>query len=69
MERVLSNSRKVYAGDGNNVLYLPLDGAVPSNAPLSRMPAAAAAMNPAAPDRTVIEPLRPERGGREESRR
>lgn len=69
MERVLSNSRKVYAGDGNNVLYLPLDGSAAPNVPVSRLPAAAAAMPQSPPERSVREPLRPERGGREESRR
>ncbi len=68
MERVLSNSRKVYAGDGDNVLYLPLDGSTSANAPMNRLPAAAAAMAPSAPERSVREQIRPERGGREESR-
>ncbi len=69
MERVLSNSRKVYAGDGNNVLYLPLDGATTApNAPMSRMPAATAAQPSAAPDRSMRETVRPERGVREENR-
>ena len=68
MERVLSNSRKVYAGDGDNVLYLPLDGSASANAPMNRLPAAAAAMTPGAPARGVREQVRPERGGREENR-
>ncbi len=70
MERVLAGNRKVYAGDGNNVLYLPLDGAsAPApNAPLSRLPAATAAP-PAAERGGLRESLRPERGSREEARR
>lgn len=70
MERVLSANRKVYAGDGNNVLYLPLDGsAAPPNAPLNRLPAASAAISPNPPERGMREAVRPERGGREETRR
>jgi len=70
MERVMANNRKVYAGDGNNVLYLPLDGSAgAANAPLSRLPAATSALPAAAPERSVRESVRPERPGREESRR
>ncbi len=50
LEQVLADNRKVYAGDGNNVLYLPLDGegrAAPANAPINRLPAAAAARSSA----------------------
>ncbi len=70
MERVLSGNRKVYAGGGNNVLYLPLDGSAAPNLPLNRLPAATAAMSPSPPERSSLrEPLRPERGSREENRR
>ncbi|TXK65949.1 FtsH protease activity modulator HflK [Alkalisalibacterium limincola] len=42
MQEVLANNRKVYAGDGGNVLYLPMggEGAMQPNAPLNRLPAA-----------------------------
>lgn len=42
MQEVLANNRKVYAGDGGNVLYLPMggEGASQPNAPLNRLPAA-----------------------------
>ena len=42
MQEVLSNNRKVYAGDGGNVLYLPMggEGTMQPNAPLNRLPAA-----------------------------
>ncbi len=41
MQEVLANNRKVYAGDGGNVLYLPMGGenGMQPNAPLNRMPA------------------------------
>jgi len=68
MERVLSNTRKVYSGDGDNVLYLPLDGGMTADTPLNRLPAAAAALPASAPERRVREQVRPERGGREENR-
>lgn len=48
IEQVLADNRKVYAGDGDNVLYLPLDGegrSLPANAPVNRLPAAAAAQS------------------------
>lgn len=72
MQDVLSRNRKVYAGDGGNVLYLPMDnGAGGSNAPMSRVPATSAAL----PSMTVSAPAverdsrRPERSGRGEPRR
>jgi modulator of FtsH protease HflK len=71
MQFVLGANRKIYAGDGNNVLYLPLDGqggagsAAPAN--LQRFPGAAAAM-PSVQD-SSRDLRRPERGAREESRR
>ena len=69
MESVLSNNRKVYAGDGNNVLYLPLDGSSPPpNSAISRLPAASAAPMNAEPERRVRESVRPERGVRGEDR-
>lgn len=69
MQHVLSGNRKVYAGDGNNVLYLPMEGA--AGAPgLNRLPATAPAVQavtpPPASGRDLI---RPERTGREEARR
>jgi modulator of FtsH protease HflK len=70
MQAVLGGNRKVYAGDGNNVLYLPMEGqngAGPQNAAgnLQRFPAAAAAL----PQNDTRDMRRPERGAREESRR
>ena len=71
MQDVLSRNRKVYAGDGGNVLYLPMDGSTGSgNAPMSRLPAA----NSALPTMTVSptperDNRRPERGSRGEPRR
>ena len=71
MQDVLSRNRKVYAGDGGNVLYLPMDGSNAANAPLSRLPAA----NSALPSMTVSPPpaerdnRRPERGSRGDPRR
>jgi len=68
MQQVLTNSRKVYAGDGGNVLYLPVQGEAATTQPpaLNRLPAAAAAMPTPTPERDM---RRPERGGREEVRR
>ncbi len=70
MQFVLGRNRKVFAGDSGNVLYLPIDGQSGSTAPanLQRFPGAAAAM-PSAPDSSVRDARRPERGTREESRR
>jgi modulator of FtsH protease HflK len=72
MQFVLGANRKVYAGDGNNVLYLPMDGqgagtagGPPTN--LQRFPGAAAAM-PSGQD-SSRDLRRPERGAREEPRR
>ena len=71
MQDVLSRNRKVYAGDGGNVLYLPMDGSTGTgNAPLSRLPAASSALpsmtvNPT-PER---DNRRPERGTRGDPRR
>lgn len=45
MQQVLADNRKVYAGDGGNVLYLPLGGeAVAPNAPQARLPAVSSAL-------------------------
>lgn len=79
MQEVLASNRTVYAGDGNNVLYLPLGGEAGSQPPLNRLPAAAAATPPsmsqsAAPttqaqDRgSARSTTRPQRPGREENR-
>lgn len=45
MQEVLANNRKVYAGNGDNVLYLPLgsEGGMQPNDPLNRLPAASGA--------------------------
>lgn len=73
MQDVLSRNRKVYAGDGGNVLYLPMDGsgAIP-NTPINRLPAASNAV-PALPGTgaTGVERdlRRPDRSNREEARR
>jgi modulator of FtsH protease HflK len=71
MQFVLGSNRKVYAGDGNNVLYLPLEGQPgaggsmpPPN--LQRFPGAAAALPHGDTGRDL---RRPERGAREETRR
>lgn len=76
MQDVFANNRTIYAGDGNNVLYLPLgnDG---GQGPQTRLPAAAAAMpqlQPSTPtSQTASErnrnTSRPERPTREELRR
>ncbi len=45
MQQVLADNRKVYAGDGGNVLYLPLDGSGASaDAPTARLPAVTSAL-------------------------
>jgi membrane protease subunit HflK len=47
VEQVLADNRKVYAGDGNNVLYLPMDGegrAPAANSAISRLPASSSAL-------------------------
>lgn len=72
MQFVLGANRKVYAGDGGNVLYLPVEGQTgdPAAAPaeaLQRFPGAAAAL-PSAQD-SSRDLRRPERGTREEARR
>jgi modulator of FtsH protease HflK len=71
MQFVLGANRKVYAGDGNNVLYLPMDGqGAGTSGPqtnLQRFPGAAAAM-PSGQD-SSRDLRRPERGAREEPRR
>lgn len=75
MQEVLARNRKVYAGDGGNVLYLPLEGnGMQPNAPLNRMPAVQASgtgnPQPVAPQSTDPRPqTRPQRGTREETRR
>lgn len=78
MEQVLGGNRIIYAGDGGNVLYLPM-GAEGPQGPMSRLPAAANA-SPAllpsmgtSPERSPTQRAsstpRPERPGREENRR
>lgn len=76
MEEVLANNRKIYAGDGGNVLYLPM-GQGAADAPLSRLPAATSALPPITSSaargddsRSTATGLRPARpAGREEIRR
>lgn len=73
MQDVLSRNRKVYAGDGGNVLYLPMDGSGGApNTPINRLPAASNAV-PALPGTgaTGVERdlRRPDRSNREEARR
>lgn len=79
MQEVLANNRTVYAGDGNNVLYLPL-GTEATPGPQTRLPAAATALPQLQPaPSTSISPQaasernrssgRPERPTREELRR
>ena len=70
IEQVLADNRTIYAGDGNNVLYLPIDGEgrVPSaNAPISRVPASSSALPLASPE--ASSDTRPPRPGREASNR
>lgn len=79
MQEVLGNNRTVYAGDGNNVLYLPL-GTEAGQGAQTRLPAAAAAL-PQMPPSLSTSPTpqaasernrnsgRPERPTREELRR
>jgi modulator of FtsH protease HflK len=73
MQFVLGNNRKIYAGDGGNVLYLPVDGQAGSGgggapaAAMQRFPGAAAAL-PSSQD-SSRDLRRPERGSREEPRR
>jgi len=79
MQEVLGNNRTVYAGDGNNVLYLPLGGDG-GQSPMSRLPAIDAAQTStgpqmgvnSGPQSTTNRPprptQRPERPGREENR-
>lgn len=75
MQQVLSNNRKVYAGDGGNVLYLPLSGGgaesgAPSNASnlVSLLPPATAAAAPAVNGTRDARSPRAPRTAREESR-
>lgn len=72
MQDVLSRNRKVYAGDGGNVLYLPMDGSN-SGAPASttgRLPAATPLLpGMQATPSAERELRRPDRSGREEPRR
>ncbi|MCG6117842.1 MAG: FtsH protease activity modulator HflK [Aquimonas sp.] len=79
MEQVLGSNRIIYAGDGGNVLYLPM-GSEGGQPPLSRLPAAASAtpglMPPVTgstsertPNQRSTTTPRPERPGREENRR
>lgn len=72
VQEVLANNRKVYAGDGNNVLYLPLDGGgAPRNASpdtaFGRLPAVSGTLPPAS--REDARTGRTGRTGREEGRR
>lgn len=71
MQDVLARNRKVYAGDGDNVLYLPLDGATGSRSAASSLPAPARSVG-ALPSTTSMierETRRPERPLREEGGR
>lgn len=78
MQEVLANNRTVYAGDGNNVLYLPIGGEAASGAQ-TRLPAAAAALPQLQPTPSTSNSpqaasersrsSRPERPTREELRR
>ena len=72
MQDVLAGNRKVYAGDGGNVLYLPLEGGqagAPSGA-AGRLPATTP-MLPGVQGSTGVERdlRRPDRSNREEARR
>ncbi len=70
MQEVLANNRKVYSGDSGNVLYLPLGGQGAGETPMSRLPAAGAALPALAPPPdTSPRTSRTGRTGREESRR
>lgn len=66
MEQVLGDNRKVYAGDGGNVLYLPLGGEgqspLPPNSPAGRIPAASAAQPSGATPELPRDPRAPRRG-------
>jgi len=44
MQQVLADNRKVYAGDGGNVLYLPLGGEGAPNPQLNRLPGVTSAL-------------------------
>lgn len=72
MQDVLSRNRKIYAGDGGNVLYVPLEGgaeAVPGGA-AGRLPGAAPLLpGMQAPQSVERDLRRPDRSGREEPRR
>ncbi len=71
MQDVLSRNRKVYAGDGGNVLYLPMDGSSGSPAtPGGRLPATTPVLPGMQGSSGVERDLRrPDRSGREEPRR
>jgi membrane protease subunit HflK len=71
MQDVLSRNRKVYAGDGGNVLYLPIEGGgVAPGGATGRLPATTPVMpslqGSSSPERDL---RRPDRNGREEARR
>jgi modulator of FtsH protease HflK len=71
VQEVLANNRKVYAGDGNNVLYLPVQGsgsATPESS-FSRLPAIGSALPGVPPAREDTRNNRTGRAGREEGRR
>ncbi|MEZ5455124.1 MAG: FtsH protease activity modulator HflK [Lysobacteraceae bacterium] len=64
MQVVLGNNRKVYAGDGGNVLYLPLSPTQGNTAPGASMPTmlppVTGTLNTQAEDRAVERTARPE---------
>lgn len=75
MQEVLATNRKVYAGDGGNVLYLPLagdGGAAPSgkdgSSPVSLFPPVSSALPTPPASRDTRDPRQP-RSAREEPRR
>lgn len=71
MQEVLASNRKVYAGDGGNVLYLPLSGnssslpASDASSPVSLFPPVSSALPPVPATRDPRQP----RSTREEPRR
>ncbi|HBK57406.1 MAG TPA: FtsH protease activity modulator HflK [Xanthomonadales bacterium] len=73
VEQVLAENRKVYAGDGNNVLYLPLDGQTASgfppaaDSPVGRLPGTTSVLPSNQPESS--RDGRPARPGRDGSNR
>ncbi len=57
MQQVLEKNRKIISGEGNNILYLPIDGSTPASAgpPLPTIPAVKATIAPDA-ERPIREP-------------